>query len=765
MRIDVLLSVLMCSAIAMAGGQPPEIRKLAARIVPKVRLVDDAAFFAAWNLDYPGMEQVKAAVEARDYAKAKGALKEYFLQRRKPEWKINHWNMPKKPKGKPEQHSRFKQGEDILAHKFSGGGHEVEFGEKIDWNYFPLKLANGRPDTEYPVIHYLNRFGHFSRILGPLYWYSHDERYAKEFVYEVTSHVASIPAPEKYIRYTAVWSKLTSIVPLCGSWLDGYNYFLPSKSFTPEAHAIMLKGFIEKARYAVRNPDAVNRYMIQLRGIYNCGAYFPELKQAKDFRDFAALAMTKTVDDEFYPDCISKELCPGYHGGSNGAVRSIIESARLMGYEAPEKLLKGVESGYDFYPKVATPLRGIPQFGDSWGMPDLSKTFSSALNFIDKPVYRWFATKGKEGEPPAFISTRLPWAGFYVMRSGWDERALYLCMDAGPLGLGHWHEDFNNFECYAYGERLISEVGIYSYTQNKWRAYFYSSLAHNLVVVDGLSQNRACERKKYASTDTPRENDWHSDGVFDLAYGVYDGLWADLSNPQGRWNRFDKDQASPLATHRRDICFVKDSYWIISDRLTADGEHTYSQLFHFQPDRTVKVLGKDRAGTVDADRANVILVQADPIPARVIKGQEDPLQGWFSREHGKKEPAPMLSFDQKTTGGAIYDTVVLPLDVGQKAEITVERLSVTDDAGAVIPPADVCALRITTPTGRDIYLNDLRQEEIGPANGKIKRAGDIEIDARAAVLRFDKEGGLVKCSAVGGTFLKLWGRTIWERKE
>lgn len=727
---------------------------MATQIAPKVRLVDDTDFFDAWDLDWPGMERVKAAVEQQDFEAAKIALKQYFLQRRQPTWRVNHWEMPAAAQGEPKQHSKFREGEEILAHRFSGGGFEVDFGETIDWNYFPLKFADGKPDTEYPLIHYLNRFGHLTSVLGPLYWYSHDETYAKEFVYEVTDHVLSNPAPEKYVRYTAVWSRLTAIVPLCGSWLGAYNYFLPSEAFTPDAHAIMLKGFIEKARYAIRNPDRVNRYMAQLRGIFNCGAYFPELRQAAAFRDFAIKGLLACVQDEFYPDGMSKELCPGYHGGSAGIVKEVVLCARLMGYEAPDELLRGIEAPYDVYTKLWTPSRSIPAFGDSWGRPDLRRTFASVVPVLDKPVYRWLESSGAEGDAPSFTSVRLPWAGLYVMRSGWSRDALYLCFDAGPLGGGHWHEDFGNFECYAYGERLIADVGIYSYTMSDWSKYYYSSLAHNVVVVDGLGQNRACELSTYAGVTEPRAADWHSDAVLDLASGLYTGRWGHYLDCE-RWrNQFGRKSSVDLATHRRDILFVKDSYWVVFDRLAADGEHTFEQLFHFEVGREVKVLTDRMAGTTDSERANIVIVQADPVSAQVIKGREEPHQGWFSSGQGRTEPAPVLSFERRAKDGTLYDTVLLPLKPGEQPEIRVERLPVTDEKGTPISPVAVCALRLTTPAGTDTIINDLRQHEIGPLNGKPKHVGELATDARAAVLRLDDTGRVTRSSAVGATFLE-----------
>ncbi|HUS80118.1 MAG TPA: hypothetical protein VM283_02555, partial [Armatimonadota bacterium] len=237
--------------------------------------------------------------------------------------------------------------------------------------------------------------------------------------------------------------------------------------------------------------------------------------------------------------------------------------------------------------------------------------------------------------------------------------------------------------------------------------------------------------------------------------------WVPYFDWVGPSNGFGHDSAIKLATHRRDICFVRPSYWIISDRLAWEGEHTASQLFHLRPERTAAVLSDRSVGTTDTDRPNIVLIQAEPIPAQVITGRDEPPQGWVAVAHGEMAPAPCISFDQTADGGAIYDTVVLPLDVGQAPQMTVERVAVTDGEGKAVPPADVCALKITTPGGVDWYINDLRQTEIGPANGRLKTAGQVATDGRAAVVRMDAGGKIIAASAVGGTFVRADGAQVW----
>ena len=135
---------------------------------------------------------------------------------------------------------------------------------------------------------------------------------------------------------------------------------------------------------------------------------------------------------------------------------------------------------------------------------------------------------------------------------------------------------------------------------------------------------------------------------------------------------------------------------------------------------------------------------------------------WQTPGGFEKQPAPVAIFEQTSTDRAHFDTVLYPLDVGKTANVRVERLSVSDAAGGATAAANLCSLRIDTDEGTDYYINDLRQREIGPANGRVKIAGPVETDARAAVIRLDTDGQLQKASAVAASFIKLHGEAIWQ---
>jgi len=79
---------------------------------------------------------------------------------------------------------------------------------------------------------------------------------------------------------------------------------------------------------------------------------------------------------------------------------------------------------------------------------------------------------------------------------------------------------------------------------------------------------------------------------------------------------------------------------------------------------------------------------------------------------------------------------------------------------ADVPPGDVCAPCITTPTGADYYSNDPCRREIVPASGAIKKAELIEADGRAAFVRHDPQGRVTAASAIAATFLRCDSRPV-----
>src|SRR5690606_22216287 len=99
--------------------------------------------------------------------------------------------------------------------------------------------------------------------------------------------------------------------------------------------------------------------------------------------------------------------------------------------------------------------------------------------------------------------------------------AAHMAIKAGPFGLAHQQEDKLSFELYANGELFLIDPGYYIYNSNSnWRKYFRSSLAHNTIIPDGLSQFRSAQRGLWENKK-PNDAVWESTDDYDFFSGSY----------------------------------------------------------------------------------------------------------------------------------------------------------------------------------------------------------------------------------------------------
>jgi len=85
--------------------------------------------------------------------------------------------------------------------------------------------------------------------------------------------------------------------------------------------------------------------------------------------------------------------------------------------------------------------------------------------------------QGRARLAPAQASHAFPYAGYYVMRTGWEPDAMWAVLDAGHFGYGHQHEDKLSLLLHAYGRLLLTEGGNYAYDASEMRRYVLSTRA------------------------------------------------------------------------------------------------------------------------------------------------------------------------------------------------------------------------------------------------------------------------------------------------
>lgn len=284
----------------------------------------------------------------------------------------------------------------------------------------------------------------------------------------------------------------------------------------------------------------------------------------------------------------------------------------------------------------------------------------SAVKFPDgkTPVVGMGSINAPGGYKNNFKSIAFPYAGYYMMRSGWDSGSKNMFMQSARRTTGHLYPSSNAVELYANGRLLLSNGGTPWYypeqapadqaaEYEKYNEYFgeTSSFNRNTVIVDGFSQSKhefnavvgTCAAFGYTTGDK-----WYSDDNFDFVSSQYSGGYGSESKLN--------------TSHTRQVLFIKSAgLYIVNDEVDGDKEQA-SQIWNFPPKLTSEQDGIDVDGfsdseiiiqentikTASLDGANVFLYSFYPLPLEYkrycgYKG-DDGYRGFYANGFGRKYP-------------------------------------------------------------------------------------------------------------------------------
>jgi hypothetical protein len=390
------------------------------------------------------------------------------------------------------------------------------------------------------------------------------------------------------------------------------------------------------------------------------------------------------------------ELSTGYHQVDIHNYQWLIDVCTAYDVPVPPAFRAAMERMHAVNVLMMMPDGRLPDVNDG-GWQDVSELMENAAkDYPARSEFLWAGTKGKEGRPPHITSHAFDYAGYYIMRSGWQRDAIWALFDGGPFGYGHQHEDKLNVLVHAYGRLLLSEGGNYAYDASEMRRYVLSTRSHNTIRVDGQDQNRRLTYDRDAfDVNAPAGATWRSTAAYDVADGTFD--------------EFYMPKASRPITHRRTLVFVKQPaagllpFFVVIDRLTpTDGqEHHCQALWHLNAQ--VVVLEGGTVRTDDAGWANLSIIAASEPPPSVsiVSGQEWPeWQGWMTiknRAQGQYAPQPVAIFDVAVSKPVRLVTVLYPTPAGAACPIA-----------AVSAAADVAAtsIRLALADGHAVELDE-----------------------------------------------------------
>ena len=609
-------------------------------------LLSDEDFFDTINLDTPGLETVKASIASGDIAKAKTDFVSYLRHR---EYRFDWHNADN---SSDDGSYKLEEVTNTANNLLMG----EQFGDTVIWT------RNNTPLEYEEWLWGLSRHQYWIG-LGRAYKDTGAAQYARAFVNQLNSWIDQSPLPDydAKIDYSR-WRTIETGIRTLGAWPIAYLYFLQSPTFDDESLFLMMKSFYEHAIHLRKHHRTNNWLSMEMNGLMHIALIFPEFKESAHWAGYAGTKIYQETEKQVYPDGAQVELAPGYHGTTLSNFLGLYSIAQATGYEGlPKNFSQKLENMFNYYVKIVAPSGEVPAVNDSgWNdaRPKLAQGFGL---FPERTDFQYIATNGKEGTMPSYTSTWMPWAGWYMMRSGWGENDMYSHFEVGPYSPGHQHEDKLSLIIHAYGKRLITEGGTYSYDTSDWRKYILSARAHNVSKVDGKYQNRH-DYEPEADLEyslEPMANRWVSNDDCDFGEGWYDEGFGD-----------EAGMADRNVEQYRALAFIKDRYWILFDIFTPKDEapHQYESYFHFDTDRYLKA---GNCVISDSEGANIAIIPLrDDAKADVICGQTEPeLQGWMplsTNDGYVYNPVATPTFSYNEPGQSVSAYILYPLKPGEK---------------------------------------------------------------------------------------------------
>ena len=596
--------------------------------------------FSLLNLDYPGLEKVKTLHNEGKDADAAKALLDYY--RARTDVKTPDVNLKNIKISKTEQ----QWADDALQHTFfvhKGYQPSFNYGEDIDWRYWPVK------DNE--LRWQLHRHKWFTPM-GKAYRVSGDEKYAEEWAKQYIDWIKKNPlvkidkseyemADDKLkgdaenVRFA--WRPL-EVSNRLQDQTSQFQLFLPSPSFTPEFLTEFLVNYHKHAVHILGNySDQGNHLLFEAQRMIYAGAFFPEFKDAQTWRKSGIDILNREINVQVYPDGGQFELDPHYHLAAINIFCKALRIADMNGFrgEFPQSYLDTVENMIVFYMNISFPDYTNPCFSDAklTTKREMIKNYKDWHKlFPENKAILWFATEGKKGELPAYLSKGFLKSGFFVFRNSWGTDAAQMVVKAGPKGFWHCQPDNGTFELWFNGKKLFADSGSYVYAGKgevmEWRNWFRQTRVHNTLTLND---------KNLETTESVTKL-WQPEGDVQVLV---------TENP-GYKN----------LKHRRSVFFVDNAYFVIVDEAVGNAKGVVN--LHFQmPKGKVANSREDMTFVTQFENGSNMKLQCFSPDGMTMKKEE----GWLSTAYRKKVKRMNVSFNVRKDGedAVRYITIIYPV--------------------------------------------------------------------------------------------------------
>lgn len=587
---------------------------------------------------------------------------------------------------------------------FTGRSWPDRHGKRLDYRH----LAVGDPKW----IWELNRCQDLS-VLTAAWLVTGDERYGRTAGERLLAWPRTHP-PGRGIAWSSGFEAGIRAISLALT-VDG----LRGSPFLADAELeLALTALWQHGRWMRRDPSlgssANNHRLGELVGLVVIAALAPELRDAARWREEALEDLSTEAGRQIHPDGTSAEQAFSYHLFVVDLL--LLATAVLDACEqsVPHEVTAAIERSGDALWAQLGVNEPPPTYGDTddgrafvLDASDLRESrgvaaaiaarfvhprAKRAAEVVDATAWWLFGTSGIElfertalAPPPESVS--LPAGGLTILRKG-RTRAIF---DHGPHGYtslaAHAHADALRVDVALGAEELIVDPGVGSYfARPVLRAAFRGTSFHPTVSVDGLDSS--LPGGPFLWTRHARARLLACDPEAGFVVAEHDG-YQRLPDP---------------VSHRRAVVGLSNGSILVVDRLVARGPHRYSQRWPLHPDLELDCCSSTLAAA-SGRRAGILLSisSSTPIEVTAIRGEDDPLSGWWSERLESAVPSWLVAANAEVEGSVELATLLVPFEAAGGIPDT--KLHVSDGR-------DCLRMHVSGASDREVIAVDLRSSPV-----------------------------------------------------
>lgn len=559
------------------------------------------------NLDYPGLENVKAKYDAALYREALALLMDYYETRSSIKYFKDSW-----PVNRPEPDTEYDctEADNTLIHDITFAGVTYNPGSPINWDYAKTEAqewnaALNRLDGLYPLIH--------------AWWHTHQSQYADYAVEDIADYVQT-DSPASYSFLKVLNDSIRAV-----SMTDAWFYLQSTSTFSDDIKCLVLLELIDVEEYLMVNIPSGGWRSNWWYGSIILSRMFPEFQVSPALCSSAESIMADYAAYNYFED--------GYAETSSLMYHIFVESSQyfyladlysINNWSFPDST--ALTALFQSYGQLFEPDYNIPIFGEGEKRdPQIFRDLMlRAAVFLQDDQLLYLATQGEQGTLPDYTSVIAPYSRLAFLRKDWTPQSSFLAINAGYNGGWHSNYDCLSFIYYANQCEILRDSGTYNY-EAPFKEAFQKSQMHNLPLMNGQGQEAGDDAYPPEIRGEILTSTFSDHADYLHAQYVYSWM-------------------SPAESFQRKFFYEKDHFLLVADSF-ASGNYPIEELFQigsvFTPSGTGAEIMLNASG--DADNARLIALKK-PASVATYHGSEAPYIGWNSEVFNQIDPAYAVSF-------------------------------------------------------------------------------------------------------------------------